>query len=114
MAKAIVGCKIWFPHGSVGSSPTTRTICPNICVGYSSDDNDIHRVVSAHTKIAFPHLSGFAPVGWKNATRPYSSQTAADPASKNVTFKGWRSLRASEIRCARAIFPRFSSLSGFP
>ena len=26
MAKAIVGCKIWFLHGSVGSIPTTRTI----------------------------------------------------------------------------------------
>ena len=25
VAKAIVGCKIWFPHGSVGSIPTTRT-----------------------------------------------------------------------------------------
>jgi hypothetical protein len=27
VAKAIVGCKIWFPHGSVGSIPTTRTTC---------------------------------------------------------------------------------------
>jgi len=26
VAKAIVGCKIWFPYGSVGSIPTTRTI----------------------------------------------------------------------------------------
>ena len=25
VAKAIVGCKIWFPHGSVGSIPTART-----------------------------------------------------------------------------------------
>jgi tripartite-type tricarboxylate transporter receptor subunit TctC len=31
VAKAIVGCKIWFPHGSVGSIPTTRTTANDTC-----------------------------------------------------------------------------------
>ena len=32
VAKAIVGCKIWFPHGSVGLIPTTRTNCERYMV----------------------------------------------------------------------------------
>jgi hypothetical protein len=53
VAKAIVGCKIWFPHGSVGSIPTTRT--------NTNKSKRYHCWTNAHigciaTSVAFPTL----------------------------------------------------------
>jgi hypothetical protein len=68
VAKAIVGCKIWFPQGSVGSSPTTRTNQPRRAKPWPDPQRESQSLrqpmgASGHLKRAVRRRARRAPCG---------------------------------------------------